>query len=156
MDELQETLEDQLVQLDVALTKLVNPTLPVEADLGDKRDFLKPQQVNCTPSLRSNNQFSVLSVDSITEVDEPVETPQVIHTPKNQTPDQSTWFSWEKCLPPRLIIAALEDSPRSLKLKVDLETTDTGEVKLLQSLVDSGATGLFIDRGYVKTNRLTT
>ena len=101
--------------------------------------------MNCTPSLCSNNRFSVLSVDSITEIDEPVEIPQVVQTPKNQMPDQPTWFSWEKCLPRRLVIAALEDGPRSLKLNVDIETTDTGEVKSLQSLVDSGATGLFID-----------
>ena len=50
----------------------------------------------------------------------------------------------------------MEDKPSSLKLKVSIETTDTGEVKSLNSLVDSGATGNFIDRDYVKTNRLTT
>ena len=60
----------------------------------------------------------------------------------------------------KLTIAALhdpDDSPsRSLTLKVELETTDTGETKSVKALVDSGATGHFIDRDYVKTNRLTT
>jgi predicted aspartyl protease len=45
---------------------------------------------------------------------------------------------------------------QSLKLKVSIETTDTGEVKSLSSLVDCGATGLFVNRSYVKANRLTT
>ena len=147
LDELQEVIQDRLVQLDVAPTELVDPTMPVKADLGDKGDFLKLQQANCTPSLCNDNRFSVLSVDSITEIDEPVEIPQVVQTPKNQMPDRPARFSWEKHLPCRLVIAALEDGSRSLKLKVDIETTDTGEVKSLQSLVDSGVTSLFIDRG---------
>ena len=44
----------------------------------------------------------------------------------------------------------------SLKLKVELETTDTGEVKSVNSFVDSGATGEFIDCHYAKSNRLHT
>jgi len=44
----------------------------------------------------------------------------------------------------------------SLKLKVELETTDTGEVKSINSFVDSGATGEFIDCHYAKSNRLHT
>jgi len=44
----------------------------------------------------------------------------------------------------------------SLKLKVELETTDTGEVKSVNSFVDSGATGEFIDHHYAKSNRLHT
>jgi len=40
----------------------------------------------------------------------------------------------------------VEDGSTSLKLKVELETTDTGEVKSVNSFVDSGATGEFIDR----------
>jgi hypothetical protein len=55
-----------------------------------------------------------------------------------------------------LIISSVEENaPKSLQLKVSIETTDTGEVKSLQSLIDSGATGRFIDQGYVKTNQLT-
>jgi hypothetical protein len=56
-----------------------------------------------------------------------------------------------------LIISSVEENnPKSLQLKVSIEATDTGEVKSLQSLIDSGATSRFIDRGYVKTNQLTT
>jgi hypothetical protein len=65
---------------------------------------------------------------------------------------------WERNLPEKLVIASLNNpSPsHSLSIKVDIETTDTGEVKPLSALIDSGATGRFIDRDYVKSNRLRT
>ena len=47
-------------------------------------------------------------------------------------------------------------SSTSLKLKVELETTDTGEVKSVNSFVDSRATGEFINHHYAKSNRLHT
>jgi len=50
----------------------------------------------------------------------------------------------------------VEDGFTSLKLKVELETTDTGEVKSINSFVDSGATGEFINHHYAKSNRLHT
>jgi len=50
----------------------------------------------------------------------------------------------------------VEDGSTSLKLKVELETTDMGEVKSVSSFVDSRATGEFIDRHYAKSNRLHT
>jgi hypothetical protein len=112
--------------------------------------------VNRTPSLSNNNRFAILPVDEIPEIDESVETIQVVQTPENPKLNQSSRPKWEKCFPPRFTIASLEDGPKSLKLKVSIETTDTGEIKSMQSLVDSGATGLFIDRDYVTTNRLTT
>ena len=40
--------------------------------------------------------------------------------------------------------------------KIKLQTTDTGEVRAVRALLDSRATGMFIDRGYVKANRLPT
>ena len=47
-------------------------------------------------------------------------------------------------------------SPTSLKLKVDIQTTDTGESHNLMALLDSGATGLFINTDFIHENRLTT
>ena len=51
---------------------------------------------------------------------------------------------WEKALPESYTISAIGESS-SLKLKVKLETMDTSEKKSINSLVDSGATGEFID-----------
>jgi len=50
----------------------------------------------------------------------------------------------------------VEDGSTSLKLKVKLETTDTGEVKSINFFVDSGATREFIDCHYTKSNWLHT
>ena len=57
---------------------------------------------------------------------------------------------WEKALPEKYTISAIGES-NSLKLKVELETMDTSERKSVNSLVDSGATGEFINHDYVKS-----
>ena len=57
---------------------------------------------------------------------------------------------WEKALPKKYTISATVES-NSLKLKVELETTDTLERKSVNSQVDSGATEEFIDHDYGKS-----
>ena len=52
-------------------------------------------------------------------------------------------------MPEKLTIAIVEGTPNSLNLKMEIETTDTAE----NALVDSGATGKFIDRQYAKSCR---
>ena len=59
---------------------------------------------------------------------------------------------WEKSLPQKFVIAATEENPTSLKLKVEIETMDTAEKKSISALVDCGATGEFIDRHYAKSS----
>ena len=49
-----------------------------------------------------------------------------------------------------------EGPRRSLKLNIELQTTDTGETRAVKALLDSGATGMFIDRTYVKANCFPT
>ena len=115
--------------------------------------------MNSTPSL-SNNRFSILPVYN-TDTNDTFETFEVVQNLETPNPSQSTPVRnfrprWEQCLPPRLVIASAEESPTSLNLKVEIETTDTGEVKAVHSLIDCGATGEFIDRDYVKANRLRT
>jgi predicted aspartyl protease len=46
--------------------------------------------------------------------------------------------------------------PNSLYLRVEIESTDTQQKYGVRALVDSGATGLFIDREYVKSNQIPT
>ena len=108
-----------------------------------------------TPSLSTCNHFKILSniYDSkinLPDVQKPKETftppsvPVMIPTvPKIQKP------KWEKALPESYTILATRES-NSLKLKVELETTDTSERKSVNSLVDSGATREFIDQDYAK------
>ena len=113
--------------------------------------FSTKQRVKSTPSLPTHNQFSVLSVDSMTEIEE-LKTKDVpnIEKPAAKTFGRSSRLfrpCWERSLPPNLVIDMLEERQKAcpLKLKVELETTDTGEIKLVSALVDSGATGMFID-----------
>ncbi|KAF8804309.1 hypothetical protein BYT27DRAFT_7018710, partial [Phlegmacium glaucopus] len=61
---------------------------------------------------------------------------------------------WERRLPSQFVIASEEDSPNFLRLKVEIETTDTSKVKSLQSLVDSGCTGEFIGQKYMQKHLL--
>jgi hypothetical protein len=113
--------------------------------------------VKSTFLLHHHNRFSVLSVDTISEIDEPVETIQVVQPPEKPRVRSSFWPQWERSLPTKLIISSVgENAPKSLQLKVSIEMTDTGEVKSLKSIIDSGAIGRFIDRDYVKMNQLAT
>ena len=47
-------------------------------------------------------------------------------------------------------------SANSLDIKVEIVTTDTQEIMSIKALINSRATGLFIDWGYVNRSRLTT
>jgi len=58
--------------------------------------------------------------------------------------------------PIQTCVASAEDGLTFLKLKVELETIDTGEVKSVNSFMDSGATGEFINCHYAKSNQLHT
>ena len=117
------------------------------------------------PPLSSHNQFAILSVDNIPEIDEPVADPQVVQT-LEKPPEavvsvpRHVWRPrWERRLPAHFIIDTLDEKKgprRSLTLKIELQTTDTGEVKAVKALLDSGATGMFIDWSYVKANQLST
>ena len=116
--------------------------------------------MTCTPSSSTHNQFSVLHVDSIPEIKEPVESPPVV-PPKTDPPAPSRKRkpNWEKRIPDHLVIDTLNEKEgrcRSLTLKIELQTTDTAETKSITALLDSGATGMFIDREYVKEGGFTT
>ena len=62
---------------------------------------------------------------------------------------------WERRLPKTYVVAA-NPSPNSLNLKVGIQTMDTAEVKGVTALLDSGATGLFIDSDFLAAEKLTT
>ena len=75
------------------------------------------------------------------------------------TPSRKWKPNWEKRIPDHLVIDTLDEKEvhhRSLTLKIELQTTDTAETKSVTALLDSGATGMFIDREYVKKSGFTT
>jgi hypothetical protein len=63
---------------------------------------------------------------------------------------------WEKRLPKQPKIGAAEVGPNSLYLRVEVESTDNQRKYGVRALVDSGATSLFIDREYMRSNQIPT
>ena len=115
--------------------------------------------MTCTPLLSAYNQFSVLHVDSIPEIKEPVESPVVPPKTDPPAPSRKQKPNWEKRIPDHLVIDTLDKKEGhrcSLTLKIELQTTDMAETKSVTALLDSRATGMFIDREYVKESGFTT
>ena len=104
------------------------------------------------PSLSTCNHFEILAniSDSETPPLDMQKTEEILISIMTSTPK----LKWEKILPEKFIIATTEVTPDSLKLKVEIETTDTAEKRSITALVDSGATGEFIDRQYAKSCQL--
>ena len=96
-----------------------------------------------------SNYFNVLTVEEISDssVDEK-DTPKKPELP-TKLPRRP---KWERRLPERLEIDVAEPGSDSLYLRVEIESTETQRKQGIRALVDCGATGLFIDREYVKSN----
>jgi hypothetical protein len=110
------------------------------------------------PPLSVHNRFAALSVDKIPEFNlnsttNSSETKAIPPVPScSQLPRRA---KWEKRLPKCYIVAA-NPSSNSFELKISIQTTDTGEVHTTTTLLDLGATGLFMNSEFMKQNRLTT
>jgi len=63
---------------------------------------------------------------------------------------------WERRLPKLLSISALDARGTSLLLPVEIETMDTSKLYSVKALLDSGATGSFIDRDFVRSKEINT
>ena len=57
---------------------------------------------------------------------------------------------WERRLPKLLFISALDARGTFLLLPVEIRTTDTSELHSVKALLDSGVTGSFIDRDFIR------
>jgi len=71
--------------------------------------------------------------------------PAPLHKPK-----------WEKRLPKLFAISALDARGTFLLLPVEIGTTDTSKLHSVKALLDSGATGSFIDRDFVRSKGMNT
>jgi len=81
-------------------------------------------------------------------VDTPPLTPLIpapLHKPK-----------WERRLPKLLSISVLDAQETSLFLPVEIGTTDTSKLHSVKALLDSGATGSFIDRDFIHSKGINT
>jgi len=99
------------------------------------------------------NKFTVLTIEDPNTIgselinapspDPPV--PPPLHKPK-----------WEKRLPKLFVISALNARGTFLLLPVEIRTTDTSKLHSIKALLDSGATGSFIDRDFVRSKGMNT
>ena len=78
----------------------------------------------------------------LTPIHSPAPTPEIPRIRK---------LKWQKTLPKTLTIASAEGISTSLKLKVEIETTDTAKKKSVTALLDSGSMGECINRDYMKS-----
>jgi len=63
---------------------------------------------------------------------------------------------WEKRLPRQLSASTLDAYGTSIILPIEISTTDTSKVYSVKALLDSGATGNFIDKDFVRTRGIST
>ncbi len=99
-------------------------------------------------------RFKVLSIDPMPETFEPAP-PAVSPEPLPRNPRPTRLPKWERKLPRSFTVASSAPGPNSLYLKVQVESLSKVK-RQVRALVDSGATGLFIDRGYVRSQRIPT
>jgi len=100
------------------------------------------------PLLLNSNRFSVLEITE-PNVDEdaqgPSETPALLPT----EPCKLRRPKWEKQIKHKLVICSLELDAKCIMLPIHLKMTDTMEETSMEAMVDTGATGDFIDQDFV-------
>ncbi|KAG5727450.1 hypothetical protein E4T56_gene12023 [Termitomyces sp. T112] len=127
-------------------------------DAAGTQSLDAPATVSPTEVVESN--ISVAAIDTMPEMISP---PSDVQNPPpakvsvgNMPPSPRPQIpAWERRLPCRYIVASTP-SINSLKLQVEIQTTDTQQVQSIVALLDSGATGLFLDADYVQRHHLTT
>ena len=103
------------------------------------------QLAKSTPQSLLVNRFTVLDIEEVnTDIREPIDAPPLSSSTPNRTA-QPRKPKWEKRLPKRLSISTLDACRTSIILPIEVSTTDTSEVHSVKVLLDSGATGNFID-----------
>jgi len=120
------------------------------------RGFCLAWPAKSTPQSLLVNRFAVLDVEEVnTDIREPIDAPLL--PPSN--PDRTTQPrkpKWEKRLPKQLSVNTLDARKTSIILPIEVGTTDTSEVHSVKVLLDSRATGNFIDRDFVQTKDINT
>jgi len=114
------------------------------------------QPVKSAPQSLLVNRFAVLDVEEVnTEIREPIDVPSLspstlVRTALPRRP------KWEKKLPRQLSANTLDACRMSIVLPIKIGTTDTSEVYSVKALLDSGATGNFIDKDSVCMKGIST
>ena len=114
------------------------------------------QQVRCVPLLPVHNWFACLEVENEKPLFPSLPESLPCKATQNPIPTVQTQLQpWERRLLKCYVIATTP-GPKSLTIKVEIQTMDTVEIKSGPALVDCGATGQFMDWDYVEHNQLST
>jgi len=114
------------------------------------------QPAKSAPQSLLVNRFTVLDVEEVnTDISEPIDAPSLSSSAPNRT-TQPQKPKWEKKLPKQLSVNTLDACGTSIILPIEVGTTDTSEVHSVKVLLDSGATGNFIDQDFVRTKGINT
>jgi len=110
--------------------------------------------VSRAPPLLNSNQFSILEITKpkFDEDAQEPDTPMLLLT----EPCKPRWPKWETRMKWKLVIRSLELGLRSIMLPIHLKTMDTMEESSTEAMVDTGATGDFIDQDFVTQAKLPT
>jgi len=99
------------------------------------------------------NKFTVLTIEDPNTIDsELIDAP----SPNSPVPAPLRKPKWEKRLPKLFTISALDARGTSLLLQVEIGTTDTSKLHSVKALLDSRATGSFINRDFVCSKEMNT
>ena len=92
------------------------------------------------------NRFAVLDTEEVnTDISEPIDAPSLSSSSAPDRTTQSRKPKWEKRLPKQLSVNTLDACRTLIILLIEVSTTDTSEVHSVKALLDSGATGNFIN-----------
>ena len=126
-----------------------------------KRRILCHTAVRDVPLLPLFNHFTALSITPDTkdtiqflEMEQPAANDEDTSIKEFQKTPPPRLKHWERALPKHFVMAS-PPSANSLNLKIEIQTTDTAEVKGLIALLDSDATSLFIDNDFAMNEKLT-
>jgi len=89
------------------------------------------------------------------KVDEDAQEPDTPAIPPTE-PHKLRWPKWEKRIKRKLVIHSLELDAKCIMLPIHLKTTDTMEETSTEAMVDTGATGDFIDQDFITRAKLPT
>ena len=117
-------------------------------------EFCLVQPAKSAPRSLLVNRFTVLNVEEVnTDIREPIDTLLPSTLDRKALPWRP---KWKKKLPRRLSANTLDACGTSIILPIEISTTDTSEVHSIKALLDSGATGNFIDKDFVCMKGIST
>jgi len=99
------------------------------------------------------NRFAVLNVEKVnTDIREPIDAPLPSALDRKALPWRP---KWEKRLPRQLSANTLDAHGTFIILPIEIGTTDTSKIHPVKVLLDSRATGNFIDKDFVCTKGIS-